>query len=87
MNLECKHIEDVVGIAKASGNDVIEVSEGWTKVKKVVHMKKKLSDDDRSSIKARQPTLRHWSSERTPHNTAEEGYTCDLCSVGITFPK
>lgn len=87
MNLECRHIEDVVGITKASGNDVIEVSEGWTKVKQVVHMKQRLSENDRNLIKTRQPTLRYWTSERTPHNAAEEGYTCDLCSVGITFPK
>lgn len=87
MNLTCKHIEEVVGVAKASGNEVIEVSEGWTRVKQVVHMKKKLSEDDRDIIKAKQPALRHWLSERTPHNAAEEGYTCDICSVGITFPK
>lgn len=87
MKIECKHIEDVVTIAKASGNDVAEVSEGWTKVKQVVHMKSKLSNDDKNEIANKQPNLRHWSTERTPHNSAEDGYTCDECGVGITFPR
>lgn len=87
MKFECKHIEEVVSIAKTSGNDVTEVSEGWAKVKQVVHMKGKLSDDDKNEIAIRQPILRHWSTQKTPHNVKEEGYTCDECEVAITFPK
>lgn len=87
MNLDCSHIEEVVNITKSSGNVVIEVSEGWTKVKKVVHMKRKLSESDKKKIQSEQPDIRYWLSERTPHNAAEEGYTCDICKVSITFPR
>jgi hypothetical protein len=87
MKLECKHIEEVVNIVKASGNGVVEISEGWTKVKQVVHMKNKLSESDRQLIENRQSSLRSWSAERTPHSSAEDGYTCDECCVSITFPR
>lgn len=87
MDLKCKHIEEVVNIAIAAGNDVSEISEGWTKIKQVVHMKGQLSKTDRDLIAAKQPSLRSWSTERTPHNRAEDGYTCDECCVGMTFPR
>ena len=87
MNINCPHIEEVVNISKSSGNDILEVSEGWSKVKQVVHMKEKFKSDDKSQVQAKQSALRYWSTERTPHNAAEEGFTCDECSVGITFPK
>ena len=87
MNINCQHIKEAVMILKSSGNDISEITEGWSKVKQVVHMKTKLTPNDKSEVYVKQPSLRYWSTERTPHNAAEEGFTCDECRVGIVFPK
>jgi hypothetical protein len=87
MNIKCEHVADVVKIIEKAGNEVTEISEGWSKINQVVHVKKKLSESEREQIELAQPNLRYWETERTPHNYAEEGYTCDICHVGITFPK
>lgn len=87
MKIHCVHIEAVVNIASGEGNGIREISEGWTKVKQVVHMQKPLSTSVKGEVGRQQPSLRYWTSEKTPHNAAEDGFTCDVCKVGISFPR
>ncbi|RZM80135.1 hypothetical protein C3B51_13240 [Pseudoalteromonas rubra] len=87
MNLLCEHIQKVVDISKQHGVDVLEVSDGWTKIKQVVHMKSGLTSELKKEIEEQQLCLRYWSSPKTPHNAGDEGFTCDACKVGITFPQ
>jgi hypothetical protein len=81
------NIDRAMQIAIASGNAVKEISEGWSKVQQVVHMSERMPASVRDEIQRQVPTLRYWSSERTPHNPAEEGFVCDAYHVGISFPK
>lgn len=79
-------IDEAVEKAVASGNEVVEISTGWTKVREVVHMKNHLSPRLRE-ILIDDERLRHWTTERTPHNKSEEGFTDDREKVAITFPR
>ena len=81
------NIDHAVQIAIRDGNSIKEVSDGWTKVKQVVHMSGRLSPLVRNKIKLQLPSLRYWVAAGTPHNAAEEGYICDDYLVGLTFPR
>lgn len=74
-------------IASSAGNEIREISEDWTTVDQVVHMAAGLTDTVRAEIQRQVPTLRYWKAERTPHNSSEEGFICDLHKVGVTFPR
>lgn len=79
-------IEKAVHIATSGGNEVAEISEGWAKVRQVVHMRRPLTKSLRDAL-AVDTRLRHWSAEATPHNKAEEGFTDDNTRVAIVFPS
>ncbi|MHA6848778.1 hypothetical protein [Ralstonia syzygii] len=80
------NIDRAVKIAEQGGNSVSEISEGWSKVRQVVQMSGHLTAAVRSDIERQVPSLRYWSSKRTPHNAAGEGYICEEYGVGISFP-
>jgi hypothetical protein len=56
-------------------------------MQQVVYMTHRLSATVRDEIEKQIPSLRYWSSERTPHNLAEEGFICDDHQVGLSFPR
>ncbi|SIT35878.1 conserved hypothetical protein [Paraburkholderia ribeironis] len=87
MKIYCQHIDRAVQIAANSDNSIQEISTGWSKVKQVVHMSRPLTADVLREIQTKVPSLRYWSSERTPHNRAEDGFICDEDEVGLSFPK
>lgn len=74
-----------VQCAITDGNEVAEISEGWAKVKQVIHMRRPLTKTVREQIA--HSGLRYWSTEPTPHNKAEEGFTDDAERVAMTFPR
>jgi len=78
-------IAKAVQYALSDGNEIVEISDGWTKVRQVVHMNRPLSGMTRDQIS--QLKLRHWTVEPTPHNKAEEGFSDDVEKVAITFPR
>jgi hypothetical protein len=84
--IKSKSIEAAAQVAATHGNGIVEVSEGWSKVKQVVHMQTPLTDEVRTAISAI-ATLRHWLVEQTPHNAGEEGFTDDQEKVAIAFPR
>ena len=86
MNILSTEIEAAVCFAVEHGNEVAEVSAGWSKVLQVVHMKKPLNASTRSQLLSN-VRLRHWVSEATPHDKAEEGFTDDQASVALSFPR
>ena len=79
-------IDAAVASAEAEGNAVSEISTGWTKVREVVHMQSPMTDVLRSLLE-RDFQLRYWSTQPTPHNKAEEGFTDDTEKVAISFPR
>lgn len=84
--IQSSAIESAVQLASSAGNEVIEISDGWTKVKQVVHMRRPLTEAIRSTL-ARDPRLRYWFTESTPHNAADEGFSDDIAKVAISFPR
>jgi hypothetical protein len=76
-----------VQIAVRSGNEVSTLSTRWSKVAQVIHMKRPLDSTVRRTIQEKFPTLRYWATDPTPHNAAEEGFTCDESRVAVTFPR
>lgn len=86
INILSSAIEQAANIAITHGNSIKEISEGWTKVRQVVHMRKPIGDDAKLLISS-DKKLRYWSSLETPHNKAEEGFTCDRDKVSISFPR
>lgn len=78
-------VDDALRLAVADGNEVKEVSEGWSKARKVFHMRDPLSQQLRAVL-ARDERLRYWSTTATPHDVAEEGFTDDREKIVIVFP-
>lgn len=87
MNIASPFIAKAVELALEDGNSVETVSDGWTRVKQVVHLKGMLSPQLRSMIAEQVPSLRYWSAERTPQNPASEGFICEHFGVGLSFPR
>ena len=80
-------IDRAVQIAIGAGNSIKEIFEGWSNFQQVVYMSKGLTAAVRNDIQRHVPALHHWSTERTPHNPAEEGFICNTYKVGLSFPR
>lgn len=78
-------IDVVIAAAEAEGNHLEQISTGWTKVREVAHMAFPMSDELRAQTMTKN-SLHFWSSDATPHNRAEEGFTDDIEKVSISFP-
>lgn len=78
-------IARAVELASAEGNEILRVSDGWTKVRQVVHMKRPLTNALRIRISLL--SLRHWTTEPTPHSSTEVGFSDDVERVALTFPR
>ena len=67
-------ISRAVQIAVDHQNEIESITDGWSEARQVVHMRHRLTEEARAVI-ALDATLRYWSSERTPHCPAEEGFS------------
>lgn len=81
------HINHAIELSLAVGNEVKEVSYGWSGVNCVVFFSEKMSWDLRAKIEREEPCLRYFSTTATPHNKADEGFICDECNVAISYPR
>ena len=70
----------------AAGNEVVEISEGWSEMAQVVHMRLPLSEAMRE-LMSTYPTLNHSVVEPTPHNRAEEIFIDRVEKVAVSFPR
>lgn len=80
-------IQNAVALAIAHSNELDQITEGWTQVKQVVFMKKKLSVDARAAIAQAEPTLVFWETAGTPHNRPECGFEDNVEEVVLAFPR
>ena len=85
--IKSPNINGAVQLAIRAGNSVKEVFEGWSNVQQVVYMSNGLTVAVRDAIQCQFPSLRYWSTDRTPHNPAAEGFICDIYKVGLSFPR
>ncbi|MBN7766448.1 hypothetical protein [Pectobacterium brasiliense] len=81
------HINHVIELSLAEGNSVKEISDGWSNMDKVIYFSKKMSQELQLKIKKEEPKLRYFSTDRTPHNKADEGFICDEYKIAISYPK
>lgn len=79
-------IEAIARNAIADGNAIAEISEGWSKMKQVVHMRDPLDAALRSQLTA-DSSLHYCLVEPSPHNQAEECFTDEAERVSISFPR
>ncbi|GBO48597.1 hypothetical protein PEC302107_22520 [Pectobacterium araliae] len=56
-------------------------------MEKVIFFSKKMSQSLQLKIKKEEPTLRYFSTDKTPHNRADEGFICDEYKIAISYPK
>ncbi|KML67182.1 hypothetical protein [Pectobacterium peruviense] len=81
------HINNAINLSIIEGNSVKEISDGFEDLVTVVFFSKKISQQLCFEIKRQEPTLRYFSTARTPHNKADEGFICDEYKVAISYPK
>lgn len=86
MNTNCKQINSILDLSKKYGNAVLEVVNGWAKVKTVVYMKLPLSVELKEKINQEDANLRYRKFDGSPHYPADEGFICDEHSIAISFP-
>ncbi|KKP37589.1 MAG: hypothetical protein UR27_C0004G0002 [Candidatus Peregrinibacteria bacterium GW2011_GWA2_33_10] len=86
MKINCPQIVFVLDFLKVNGNEIAEVSDGWSNVKEDIRMKLELSSSAKEKIKLEQPDLEYWSYRGSPHNSPDEGFICHEHNVSISFP-
>jgi hypothetical protein len=85
--LSCAHLEEMLHLAEAAGCRVREVSDGWSKVSKVISMEPELPDSIRAAGFPDQPNVRYYATTGSPHNQPDEGFVCGVCEVALSFPR
>ena len=86
MTVSCPHIDTALELARSRGNALWEVSEGWSGGT-VVFMQDPLGDSAKAAIAAALPELEYWSAPGTPHDPADEGFSCNACRFHLSFPR
>ncbi|MCL6350695.1 hypothetical protein [Pectobacterium polaris] len=81
------HINHAIELSLTEGNSVKEISDGWIDFSQVIFFSKKMSRKLCVEIKNKEPMLRCFSSDRTPHNEADEGFICDESKIAVSYPK
>lgn len=85
MKINCPQISYALKILEGSGNEILEVTQGWSNVKEDIRMKHGLTADLKDRILHKEPGLEYWSYKGSPHNSADEGFVCKQHSVSISF--
>ncbi|WJM85370.1 hypothetical protein QUF31_20185 [Dickeya chrysanthemi] len=81
------HIDHVIELSLLAGNEIKEYVYGWVNIDCVVFFCEKMTQDLRIRIQKEEPTLRYFSTNKTPHNQAEEGFICDVYNIAVSYPK
>lgn len=68
------------------GNKIREVSMGWSEMKIVVVMEKKITNEQREEIATKFPELKYFSWKGNPWEPASENFYSDEDREAILFP-
>jgi hypothetical protein len=80
-------LNNLICIELKNGNNIVEISEGWSKANKVFHMAYPMSDVTRQWVATHSATqLEYWKEPKTPHSPEEEGFFVSATKEGISFP-
>ncbi|MBX3593144.1 hypothetical protein [Sphingomonas sp.] len=80
-------IQRIIRRAEGEGNAIDRVSSGWSRIREVTHMVGDLSESLWIALQRDEPQLRSWTSDATPHNRAERGFTDEDASEAVSFPR
>lgn len=86
MITNCKQINLIIDFLKKHENTVLDVTDGWTKVKTVIYMKLPLNVEMKREIQKENSSLRYRKFDGSLNYPADEGFICDEHSVAISFP-
>lgn len=87
MTKSCEHLEPLINLALSDGCAVVGVSEGWSIARRVVELGPRFPDKLKSVSSAVQSPLRYYRDAGSPHNAPDQGFFCDTCKVGLSFPS
>ena len=85
MLIQSEALRSAINSAEAEGNQIREISTDWIKVRQIIYMRADLSATLAAALR-QDERLRMWTSEGTPHNPPEHGFTDDICKESICFP-
>jgi hypothetical protein len=80
-------IQRIISRVEDEGNAISSVSAGWSHIREVTHMVADISEDLWRALQQNEPQLRPWTSDGTPHNPAERGFTDESTGEAISFPR
>ncbi|WIA54456.1 hypothetical protein N6H05_15455 [Sphingobium sp. WTD-1] len=80
-------IQRIIRRAEGEGNAIMSVSSGWSRIREMTHMVADVSEDLWIALQRDEPQLRSWTSDATPHNRAERGFTDEGVSEAVSFPR
>ena len=80
-------IQRIIRRAEGEGNAIKSVSSGWNRIRGVTHMVEAVSEDLWIALQRDEPQLRSWTTDATPHNQAERGFTDEDTSEAVSFPS
>lgn len=86
MLTDCPHISSILKLLELSGNEVEEITGGWSNVTQDLRMKFPLTLVLKEKILVKEPSLEYWKYKGSPHNAADEGFKCKIHRVSISFP-
>jgi hypothetical protein len=86
MSIECKQINLAINLCLGFGNEISEILEGWSKVKKAIYMRNELTQALKEKILLEAEKLKYWEYEGSPHNQPDKGFICNECEIAIVFP-
>jgi len=66
---------------------VLEVTEGWSRVARVVSMAPAIPAASRVDFVNVTAPLRYYETEGSPHNKPDEGLVCEECKTALSFPR
>lgn len=82
-----KSINNAINLSIQRGHTIKDISHSWSKLDTVVYFSHSMSSALKEAIYKTEPSLHFYSTEGTPHNSADEGFISDADKVAISFPK
>ena len=74
-----------LSVALAGGNAVVEVSEGWSVAKRVVHMRRPMSAGYAQMFR-QEAGLDYYAAPAAPHWPGDEGFADPVTGEALSFP-
>lgn len=81
----CPHLDYILKLAQAKGNEILHISKSES-MKKVVWMNNPLLHSSKDEIKLGLKDLKYQQKSSKPHDPANEYFICNKCKTVLVFP-